>query len=198
MKFHTRIFAATHNWQLPYQGCTLISEPFLQDSYFQRSVVLLVEHSRKESVGIILNKKTNLFLNTFVPELKEAIPIPLYLGGPVSKNHLFFIHTLGDLIVPNSYKINEHLYFGGQFEAIKRYIQKGYSIEGKVKFFLGYSGWSEGQLEQEIAQDSWMVCSQTDPNLMVAEGDGFWKESVNLLGNDYEQWTLYPKDPALN
>lgn len=198
MKFHKRIFTATHNWQLPFQGCTLISEPFLQDCYFQRSVVLLVEHNLRESVGVILNKKTNLFLNTFVPELKEAFPIPLYLGGPVCKNRLFFIHTLGDLIVPDAYKIDDHLFFGGQFDALKRYIQKGHSIEGKVKFFLGYSGWSKGQLEQELAQDAWMVCPQIDPNLMSAEGESFWKESVNLLGNDFEQWTLYPKDPTLN
>ena len=108
---YNNIFKITHNDVLPAQGSILISEPFLQDAYFQRSVVLLVEHTQEGSMGFVLNKKTELSVNTFFADLQGFPEMPIYLGGPVSANRLFFIHSLGDLIIPNSLKINDHLYF---------------------------------------------------------------------------------------
>lgn len=198
MATYNNIFKITHNNLLPAQGSILISEPFLQDAYFQRSVVLLVEHNTQGSMGFVLNKKTDLIVNTFFPELEEYPEIPIYLGGPVSANRLFFIHSLGDLIVPDSVKIKDHLYFDGDFEALKRYIQNGHSIEGKVKFFLGYSGWTEGQLGNEINKNSWVVSHAAKENVLLADGESFWKNSLEQLGSNYEAWTKYPKDPYLN
>ena len=198
MATYTNIFKITHNNLLPAQGSILISEPFLQDAYFQRSVVLLVEHNTQGSMGFVLNKKTDLIVNTFFPELEEYPEIPIYLGGPVSANRLFFIHSLGDLIVPDSVKIKDRLYFDGDFEALKRYIQNGHSIEGKVKFFLGYSGWTEGQLGNEINKNSWVVSHAAKENVLLADGESFWKNSLEQLGSNYEAWTKYPKDPYLN
>ena len=195
---YNNIFKITHNNLLPAQGSILISEPFLQDAYFQRSVVLLVEHNTQGSMGFVLNKKTDLIVNTFFPELEEYPEIPIYLGGPVSANRLFFIHSLGDLIVPDSVKIKDRLYFDGDFEALKRYIQNGHSIEGKVKFFLGYSGWTEGQLGNEINKNSWVVSHAAKENVLLADGESFWKNSLEQLGSNYEAWTKYPKDPYLN
>lgn len=198
MATYNNIFKITHNNLLPAQGSILISEPFLQDAYFQRSFVLLVEHNTQGSMGFVLNKKTDLIVNTFFPELEEYPEIPIYLGGPVSANRLFFIHSLGDLIVPDSVKIKDRLYFDGDFEALKRYIQNGHSIEGKVKFFLGYSGWTEGQLGNEINKNSWVVSHAAKENVLLADGESFWKNSLEQLGSNYEAWTKYPKDPYLN
>lgn len=198
MATYNNIFKITHNNLLPAQGSILISEPFLQDAYFQRSVVLLVEHNTQGSMGFVLNKKTDLIVNTFFPELEEYPEIPIYLGGPVSANRLFFIHSLGDLIIPDSVKIKDRLYFDGDFEALKRYIQNGHSIEGKVKFFLGYSGWTEGQLGNEINKNSWVVSHAAKENVLLADGESFWKNSLEQLGSNYEAWTKYPKDPYLN
>lgn len=198
MATYNNIFKITHNNLLPAQGSILISEPFLQDAYFQRSVVLLVEHNTQGSMGFVLNKKTDLIVNTFFSELEEYPEIPIYLGGPVSANRLFFIHSLGDLIVPDSVKIKDRLYFDGDFEALKRYIQNGHSIEGKVKFFLGYSGWTEGQLGNEINKNSWVVSHAAKENVLLADGESFWKNSLEQLGSNYEAWTKYPKDPYLN
>ena len=198
MATYNNIFKITHNNLLPAQGSILISEPFLQDAYFQRSVVLLVEHNTQGLMGFVLNKKTDLIVNTFFPELEEYPEIPIYLGGPVSANRLFFIHSLGDLIVPDSVKIKDRLYFDGDFEALKRYMQNGHSIEGKVKFFLGYSGWTEGQLGNEINKNSWVVSHAAKENVLLADGESFWKNSLEQLGSNYEAWTKYPKDPYLN
>ena len=100
-------------------------------------------------MGFVLNKKTDLIVNSFFKEFAEFPEIPIYLGGPVSPNRLFFIHSLGDNIIPDALKINDYLYFDGDFNALKRYILNGHPIDGKVKFFLGYSGWTEGQLNHE-------------------------------------------------
>ena len=93
MAMYNNIFKITHNDVLPAQGSILISEPFLQDAYFQRSVVLLVEHTQEGSMGFVLNKKTELSVNTFFADLQGFPEMPIYLGGPVSANRLFFIHS---------------------------------------------------------------------------------------------------------
>lgn len=191
-------FKITHNDVLPIQGSLLISEPFLQDAYFQRSVILLMEHTTEGSMGFILNKKTDLLVNSFFKDFQELPQMPIYLGGPVSANRLFFLHSLGETVIQGALKINEHLYFDGNFENLRAYILSGHPIEGKVKFFLGYSGWSEGQLNNEILQNSWAVTHATPADIFSANGDAYWKDCVKLLGNGYKNWTKYPKDPYMN
>ena len=198
MAMYNNIFKITHNNVLPGQGSILISEPFLQDAYFQRSVVLLIEHTQQGSMGLVLNKKTELIVNTFFKDLEGLPEIPIYLGGPVSANRLFFIHSLGDLVIPDALKINDHLYFDGSFDALKRYILNGHSIEGKVKFFLGYSGWTEGQLAGEIDRNSWVVSPAANRSVLIADGESYWKRTLESMGSQYETWTKYPKEPCLN
>lgn len=198
MAMYNNIFKITHNDVLPAQGSILISEPFLQDAYFQRSVVLLVDHTEEGTMGFVVNKKTDLIVNTFFEDFDAYPEMPIYLGGPVNSNRLFFIHSLGDIIIPDSVKINDQLYFDGDFEALKRYILNGHPIEGKIKFFLGYSGWKGGQLHKEINKNSWVVSHSANRSVLIAEGEDFWKDSLESLGGTYGTWTKYPKDPYLN
>ncbi|MDR3140151.1 MAG: YqgE/AlgH family protein [Tannerellaceae bacterium] len=197
MAAYNNIFKIKHNNPLPAKGSLLISEPFLQNAYFQRSVVLLIEHNADGSMGFVLNKKTNLIINDFFPEFENLSDIPIYLGGPVSSNRLFFIHTLEE-VIPDSIKITDGLYFDGNFDKLKQYIVNGNSIKGKVKFFLGYSGWTKGQLGFEIKEDSWMVSRSANSNIMLADGELFWKRSLEVLGNQFKAWINFPKDPHLN
>jgi putative transcriptional regulator len=194
---HNDIFKIKHNNLLPDKGSILISEPFLQDAYFQRSVVLLVEHDLNGSTGFVLNKKTDLVINDFFSDLEELSDIPIYLGGPMSSNKLFFIHTLED-IIPGSVKITDGLYFDGDFEVLKQYIIHEGSIAGKVKFFLGYSGWTKGQLIYEIEGDAWMVSHSLNSNIMFANDESFWRRSLEVLGKKYKTWINFPKDPYMN
>lgn len=198
MAIEGNYFRIKHNDLLPEQGRLLISEPLLRDTYFERAVVLLVEHSDSGSMGFILNKKTELTVNSFFPELDSCEEIPIFVGGPVSANRLFFVHTLGDVIIPDSFPIANNLYFDGDFEAMKTYIISGKPIRGKVKFFLGYSGWTGGQLAREIDGNSWAVGKSDDEYLFSANGDAFWKRSVDRLGNSYRNWNQIPKEPWLN
>jgi putative transcriptional regulator len=191
------LFKIRHNNSQPEKGNILISEPFLQDVYFQRAVVLLVEHNARSSMGFVLNKKTGLWVNDFLDGVDEIPRIPIYLGGPVSSDHLFFIHSLGNCI-PDSVQIEDNLYFDGDFEALRYYLLSGKPIHENVKFFLGYSGWTENQLYSEIKQDSWLVSRSTNRNIMLAEGESFWKHSVESVGGAYLTWINYPKDPISN
>ena len=197
MALYKDIFKIKHNDLLPEKGKILISEPFLQDAYFQRSVVLLVEHNTQGSMGFVVNKKMDLWVNDFFEGLDNIPKIPIYIGGPVSSDRLFFIHSLGS-IIPNSIQIDDNLYFDGNFESLKEYILSGKPVNEKVKFFLGYSGWIENQLHGEINQNSWLVSRPANLNLMLAEGETFWKHSVELIGGSYMTWINYPKDPTLN
>lgn len=197
MRQYKDIFKIKHNDLQPEKGKILISEPFLQDAYFQRAVVLLVEHNREGSMGFVVNKPTELILNDFFPELKNFPRTPIYLGGPVSSNRLFFIHSLGT-IIPGSMEIDNNLFFDGDFDVLKNYMLSGNPINEHIKFFMGYSGWTKDQLNGEIIRDSWLVSQTSYQNLFLARDDSFWKHAVEQLGRPYTTWTNFPKNPEMN
>src|SRR5210317_573671 len=118
----------------PVKGQVLISEPFLLDFYFKRSVVLLAEHNEEGSFGLILNKPVDILLSEIVDGFPE-FDAPVYLGGPVKSDSLYFIHTLGDKI-ENSLKILDGLYWGGDIEHIKELILLGKIDINQIKFFV--------------------------------------------------------------
>ena len=199
MIFNNDIFKVVHNDLHPQPGRLLISEPLLRDTYLQRSVVLLVEHSGDTgSMGFILNKKTELTINMLFPELEHLPETPIYLGGPVASNRLFFVHSLGNAVIPNSFPINDHLYFDGDFDALRDYMLSEHNFADKVKFFIGYSGWGKGQLKDEIKANSWAVGHSDDQRVFEDAGEAFWKYTVVNLGEQYKPWIQFPKDPFLN
>ena len=193
------IFKVVHNDLHPQPGRLLISEPFLRDAYFPLWVGLLAEHSGDTgSMGFILNKKTKLTINMLFPELEHLPETPIYLGGPVASNRLFFVHSLGNAVIPNSFPINDHLYFDGDFDALRDYMLSEQNFADKVKFFIGYSGWGKGQLKDEIKANSWAVGHSDDQRVFEDAGEAFWKYTVVNLGEQYKPWIQFPKDPFLN
>jgi len=190
-------FKIKHNSLEPERGKILISEPFMQDIFFQRSVILLIEHNTNGSMGFVLNNKTGLFLNDYIEGFEKVKKIPIFLGGPVSSDHLFFIHSLGD-IIPDGVQIDDNLFFDGDFESLNYYILSGQPVAGKIKFFLGYAGWTKNQLMGEIKHDSWLVSQTTNSQILHAKDDSFWKKTIETIGGSYLAWLNYPKDPLLN
>jgi putative transcriptional regulator len=193
------VFKIKHNSILPEKGKLLISEPFLQDAYFQRSVVLLVEHGESGSMGLVLNKQIGFMLNDVIENSGVMRPIPVFLGGPVASDRLFFVHTLGDSI-PGSVPISGDLWFDGDFEFVISCLRSGKQFDGKMKFFLGYSGWTENQLATEINSNSWLVCrcSGSSSDVFRAKDESFWSDAVEKVGGRYRSWKNFPKDPRLN
>ncbi|MEG0037982.1 MAG: YqgE/AlgH family protein [Bacteroides sp.] len=190
------IFKIESNNVLPSQGKILISEPFLCDVTFRRSVVLLVDHTNEGTMGLIINKELPLSLNHLINEFKYIDTIPLFKGGPICTDTLFYLHTLPD--IPEAFQVNQELYINGNFDAIKRYILQGNPVEGKIRFFLGYSGWQYEQLEREITENSWMISKEEASYLLTEESKDMWRKSLEKLGSKYEAWSRFPQVPSLN
>jgi putative transcriptional regulator len=190
-------FKIKHNQAAPAKGKILIAEPFLRDVYFQRSVVLLVSHNKLGSMGFVLNHRMLLHVNDFFEELKDVPKIPVYLGGPVASNRLFFIHSL-DSLTENSEQITDNLYLDGDLEKLMYHLRSGKPLNDRVKFFIGYSGWSENQLSREINENSWLIGEASDARILHSEDESFWTECVQNIGGEYLTWLNYPKDPTLN
>jgi putative transcriptional regulator len=180
----------------PSKGKILISEPFLFDYYFKRSVVLLAEHNDDGTFGLIINKPVEFTLNDVIQGFPK-VDIPVYLGGPVNTDSLYFIHTLGNQI-DGSLKIIEGLFWGGDIEHVKELLTIGKLTHDEIKFFVGYSGWVSKQLEGELDRNSWLVANITADRVMKNEGQNLWKKLVKKMGGDYSYWINFPLDPGLN
>lgn len=196
MNIDSDIFKIQSNDVMPSKGKILISEPFLHDSTFGRSVILLVDHTEAGSMGLIINKQLPLMLNDVISEFKYLEDIPLFKGGPMGTDTLFYLHTLPD--VPGALPILKGLYLNGDFDAVKKYVLQGNAVDGRIRFFLGYSGWESDQLLEEIKENTWMISKEKRDYLLSKETKGMWKESLGKLGSKYETWSRFPQVPSLN
>lgn len=181
----------------PEKGKLLIAEPSLTgDVSFNRSVVLLAEHNEEGSVGFILNKPLNYSMQDLVPEI--MVPFPVYNGGPVEQDNLYFIHTIPHLIA-DSIEITSGIYWGGDFETTVNLINQQKINHDEIRFFLGYSGWSSSQLDKELSSNSWIVVlNDYKSGIIKKSTNAFWREKMMELGGDYLIWSNAPENPGLN
>ncbi|HVW95807.1 MAG TPA: YqgE/AlgH family protein [Mucilaginibacter sp.] len=178
-------------------GRLLISEPFMMDPNFKRSVILLTEYSEAGAMGFILNHASEFLLGDILPDLSYS-EIPVYVGGPVSGNTLHFIHRCPEKI-DDGIEIADGIYWGGDFEAVKELIT-GYQLNAEeIRFFTGYSGWTPQQLDDEIKEGSWIVANAQGGDTVFSQNDEtLWREVVISLGQRYAHIANFPEDPALN
>ena len=182
-------------------GSLLISQPFLGDPNFERSVVLICRHSKTDGTfGIILNRATNLTLNDVLDlplgDLSPAAGIPLYLGGPVEQNTLHFLHRRPDL--PDATDLGENVFWGGDFAALLRLLTSGEVSGAEVRLFVGYSGWSAGQLAAEMEAKSWITHPANAGKVFTLTTDAFWRDILREKGGRFKALANYPIDPRLN
>jgi len=179
------------------KGHLLIAEPsIIGDLSFNRSVILLADHNDEGSVGFIINKPLKYTINDLVPDVEANFKI--YNGGPVEQDNLYFIHNVPDLIT-NSVEISNGIYWGGDFEGTKTLINEGKIKKDNIRFFLGYTGWAAGQLENEMQSNSWIVGENHYQNKIIGKSaTDFWKEKILELGGDYIIWSNAPENPLLN
>jgi putative transcriptional regulator len=180
----------------PTKGRLLISVPFMNDFYFGRSVVLLTEHNEEGSIGFILNKPLDTKVDSAINDFPD-FNSKLYMGGPVEKTSLFYIHTLGSL-VKDSIEISKGLFWGGNFDTIKKLIETGVMSEDDIRFFVGYSGWGKNQLDKELSEKSWLVSETNVPEIMSMNPDSFWKDNIKATDKQLGVWADYPVNPSLN
>ena len=180
----------------PGTGILLISDPFLKDPNFMRTVVLLCEHKDEGSFGLVINRTFEQTLDQLITEL-DGYSVPVHYGGPVQMDTLHFLHQLPDEI-PGGHAITKDIYWGGDFEMVISMLKKGTLDLGKIRFYLGYSGWGNGQLTDEMKEKSWLTANATRKLVFQTEIDHIWKESVKSMGGEFEQLIHYPIDPQLN
>ncbi len=196
MALEMNLFNINHHLSQVGKGKCLISEPFSPDSYFGRSLVLITEHSETEgTIGFILNKPIDVPFNDLFPEL-PAFSAPCFMGGPVNPETIHYIHTRSDLF-PDSTMIMKNIFWGGDFEFLKRHIADGFIKPNEIRFFLGYSGWSPNQLRQEIDDKFWIV-SNIKPSQIMNAHQNSWKELLSELGDSYTLWANSPLNPGMN
>ncbi|MEA3446215.1 MAG: YqgE/AlgH family protein [Bacteroidota bacterium] len=183
------------NQTLPQKGRVLISEPFLDDYYFKRSIVLLTEHNQEGSIGFVINNPVEVSLNELLPDFPD-FKANVSIGGPVGADSIQFIHTLGDMLL-NAIKIKPGLYWGGNFEQMKSLIQSGQIRKEDILFFIGYSGWSPNQLDDELTRKSWIVTELSTEAIMSYNKD-IWKNTLKTMGKKYRVWVNFPDNPGLN
>jgi putative transcriptional regulator len=189
-------FKIQHNSNLPTKGKVLLAEPFLQDSYFKRSVVLLTEHNNEGTLGFVLNNPINFGIDEILKDF-PAINSLVSIGGPVRTDTIHYIHTLGH-IIPDSEEIMEQVYWGGNLDAIRAGIEDGWVKEYQIRFFVGYSSWHPGQLAREIEENSWLVTSIDRLDVMHGNDIRLWENILKNEDERYQMWTRYPEDPAWN
>jgi putative transcriptional regulator len=178
-------------------GNLLISEPFLQDENFVRSVVLVCENNENGSFGLVLNKLSILKLSELIDDI-SSLACDVYVGGPVEQNTLHFIYC-GKRLFDTSVQLAEDLWWGGDFDGILEHLKLGKMDEDNTRFFIGYSGWASGQLDNELEEKTWIVTNRIDTqSIFTASPDELWRIILKNMGGEYQQLANYPIDPRLN
>ena len=181
------------------KGSLLIANPVLPDPNFSRTVILLCNHNDQGSFGLVINRSTQLK----APDLFSSIDIlksynaKIYIGGPVSQSMVFYLYRSAKDVIDLD-KICSGVYLGSNLETLESlYLDIGNPGEN-IRFYLGYSGWSGGQLDGEMEQNSWLVQNANEKLVFLDSEELIWLKAVNSLGEKYQYLTKAPVNPQWN
>ncbi len=180
----------------PSKGKLLVAEPsILNDTSFNRSIVLLSEHNDEGAIGFIINKPSEFTISDIIPEIESSLRI--YIGGPVATENLYFVHRMPELIA-DSIEIGDGIFWGGNFDNVQQLLDNDALTNDDIRFFLGYSGWSKDQLQDELNTTSWKVIENSHQNIFDISHKSFWKDELMKFGGEYQIWANAPENPSLN
>ena len=180
----------------PSKGRVLISEPFMLDEYFKRSVVFLTEHNEDGTVGFVLNKIMDVTLSELINNF-PSFDAEVHMGGPVQSQNLYYLHRRGDLL-EDAIEIVDGIYWNGSFDRLKECIHANKIKEDDILFFLGYSGWDPEQLKEEMKENSWLVQDIDAALLFNKSEEDLWKRIIKASDSRIAHMANYPEDPNLN
>ncbi len=181
----------------PAKGKLLIATPFLNDPNFSRSVVLLCEHGEEGSIGFVLNQPTPVTIGDLVKELERSQhQVTIYNGGPVQPDTLHIMHRMPEVL--GGMLVAPGIYWGGSYQVLQQIIKHNEFNESDLRLFIGYSGWSEGQLDKEMTEGTWIVGDATPELIFEESAHTVWKKAISSLGKNYAFLANVPIDPQLN
>lgn len=173
----------------PAAGRLLIAEPFLNELYFQRAVILLIHHNQEESMGLVLNHPSETFTNEVLDDCELRLHI--YHGGPVDTQKLFYVHTFGG--VRGAQLITPNLYFGGDWTELMSLLSLQRHPERHARFFSGYAGWGPEQLNDELSEHAWVCIANFDQNnLLSRPSDHLWHDALSSQGPKLATFAHFP------
>jgi putative transcriptional regulator len=191
------IFDYSSDMKDPLRGDMLISDPFLSDPNFLRTAILLCEHNEEGTLGFVLNKPADLKLHDVLDDV-ESSDIDLFIGGPVQQDTLHFIHRRGDMI-DGGIQVREGLYWGGDFDQLLFLLREKLIDGDDLKLFMGYSGWSPGQLMDEMQMNSWIISRNVSiQQVFDTNARQLWKDVLSKMGGKFKAISNFPVDPRLN
>ena len=174
----------------------LLSEPFMLDPHFRRAVVLLCEHHAQGSIGFILNKTIDMQINDLMAEFPD-FDAEVYYGGPVQTDTLHYVHNVGDLL-DDSIPVAKGVWWGGDFEKLKFLVSTKMVKPENIRFFIGYSGWSQGQLADELEYGSWLMADMDANYVFNTKPKQLWSKVMYNKGDKYEIFAHMPEAMVWN
>lgn len=178
-------------------GKILLAEPYMLDANFKRAVILVCDHSEEEgSVGFILNKPLDVPVNDLVQDFPD-FDASAYYGGPVATNTIHYIHNVGEML-DDSVEVGRGVYWGGDFDKLKFLISSKLIRPENIRFFIGYSGWSPGQLDNEMEYRSWVTASLDANYVFKSKPARLWNQVMYNKGGQYSVIAQMPDEACLN
>lgn len=174
-------------------GCLLGAHPGLGDPNFNQCVILVSAHKQEEgALGVIINRPTGKTLASFKDELETPLlrNLPVYEGGPVSTGEILLVAWKWNLKEQNF-----RLFFGLDPEKLQELVDADPSMEARA--FVGYSGWSAGQLENEISRSDWAVGTFIQPFGKMPP-QSLWRTMLDAVRPEWGILADFPDDPSMN
>jgi putative transcriptional regulator len=164
--------------QKPIQnGSVLIAEPFMWDINFHRSVVVVTDHHDEGTHGFILNKPLEMKVNDLLFEF-PAFEANVYYGGPMAHDRLDFLHNVGDLL-SDSIKVSDGVWWGGDYNELVFLAENELITPKNLRFFLGYTGWSPNQLQEELDDKAWIMAKGSSNYIFNPRTPNLWREVLH-------------------
>jgi len=159
-------------------GTILISSPALEEPHFAKSIILITEYNTNGAIGFIINKLFPRSLNELV-EFNFSKVFPMFKGGPIGNESIYFIHRRPDLI-EGGIHIVDNIFLGDDFQQAVANVNSGTMQKNEIKIFIGYCGWDAGDLETEIEEKSWLI-STLSPEIILSQqnNDMLWDNLYN-------------------
>lgn len=176
------------------KGQLLIAGPSLVDPNFRRSVVLVGEHGDEGALGVILNRASESTIDEALPELGALVPgsESIHVGGPVQPSAIVVLAEFAQPELAAAIVLEDVGFLPAEVDP------DALGELRRARVFAGYAGWGPGQLDDELAEGSWIVAPAVADDVFTVDPDELWSDALRRKGGPFEVLALMPPDPSLN
>ena len=175
------------------RGHLLIAAPSLLDPNFQRTVILVAEHTDEGALGVVLNRPADATVGEVVPDLSPVVDEEdnVYTGGPVQPGGVMVLAEFED---PD----DAALPVDGDLGFVALEADTEDLATGRARAFAGHAGWGPGQLDAELEEEAWFVAPFEREDVFTVDPDELWSRALMRKGGAYALVARMPEDPSLN